>query len=79
MDIELKVKKIFGELFEFEDSEVSLEMTMNDVEEWDSLMHIQLVIALEKEFHIKFSTQQIISMKSVKDTVCFVQENLKQS
>lgn len=74
MDNELRIKKIFGELFEIEEDELDNSLTMDDVEEWDSLMHIQLALALEKEFNIKFTTQQIVDMKSIDEIIRIIAE-----
>lgn len=74
MDNELRIKKIFGELFEIEEDELDNTLTMDDVEEWDSLMHIQLALALEKEFNIKFTTQQIVDMKSIDEIIRIIAE-----
>ena len=69
MNIEKQVKEVFADLFEMDVEEVHNTDTMEDIDDWDSLMHIQLMLALEKEFSIKFSTQQIMEMKSVADII----------
>ena len=69
MNIEKQVKEVFADLFEMDEEEVHNTDTMEDIDDWDSLMHIQLMLVLEKEFNIKFSTQQIMEMKSVANII----------
>jgi acyl carrier protein len=47
---------IFREVFDDESINIRDDMTSKDIEEWDSLRHIDLIYALEKEFDIVFST-----------------------
>lgn len=74
MSNESKIKQIFTELFDIVDVEDS--MTREDIEEWDSLMHIQLVLELEGTFGIKFTTTQIVDMDSVGKIIEIVNEKL---
>jgi acyl carrier protein len=49
----------------FGDDEISLrkEMTADDIDGWDSLAHINLIIAVEKHFKIRFATAEISGLK----------------
>jgi acyl carrier protein len=44
--------------------EIKAETTADEVDGWDSLMHINIIVAAESEFGIKFSTAEIASTKS---------------
>ena len=54
-----------GELSYDEDITVNDQTTANDIEDWDSLEHINLMAAVESEFGIKFSMGQVVTMKNV--------------
>ena len=60
-----KVNVIFKDVLDNGDIKIAYETTAKDVEEWDSLSHIQLVVAIEKSFNIRFSSGEISSFKNV--------------
>jgi acyl carrier protein len=68
-DVLSKVEEIFREELEVDDLQLTDETTADDVEEWDSLSHVQLVVALEKAFGIKFSSREILSWDNVGDLI----------
>lgn len=56
---------VFREVFDDEEIVVTADTTAEDIEDWDSLEHINLMAAVEKEFGVKFSMGQIVTMKNV--------------
>lgn len=64
-----KLNEIFREVFDDDEIEVSEETTSDDIEDWDSLEHINLVAAIEQEFDIKFTMAQVVGMKNVGEMV----------
>ena len=67
--MELKLVEIMAPIFEVEESEISENASPENVEKWDSLAHMNLVIALEQEFDIQFTEDQIVESLSFKALV----------
>ena len=64
-EILAKVQEIFQDVLDNEDIVISFETTSDDVDEWDSLSHIQLIVAIEKAFKVKFTSTEIMSWADV--------------
>ncbi len=60
-----RMNEVFRDVFDDEDIEVTDETTADDIEDWDSLEHINLVNAMEEEFGVKFTMGEIVSLKNV--------------
>jgi acyl carrier protein len=60
-----QVNAIFKDVLENDKLVIKEETTGDDVEEWDSLTHLQLVIAIEKHFKIRFTASEIINFANV--------------
>jgi len=50
--------------------------TVSDVAGWDSLSHVQIIVAIEKHFHIKFTSLEIYNFKNVGDACRVIQKKL---
>lgn len=60
-----KLNEVFQDVFDDDTITVTNATTADDIEEWDSLEHINLIAAVEQEFGIKFNMGQVVSMKNV--------------
>jgi acyl carrier protein len=58
-----RVQEVFREVFDDDGIVLQDSTTAGDLEGWDSLMHINLVIAIEKRFAVRFATAEISRLK----------------
>lgn len=72
--IKVRLNEVFREVFDDEEIEVFDEMTAKDIEEWDSLMHITLVVAIEKEFSCRFNAAEIAKLENVGSIITLLEE-----
>ena len=75
-DILAKLNELFRDLFDDPALTVDPETTADDVEEWDSVSHISMIVAVEQMFGIKIKTAEIESLKNVGDLVRIVADKL---
>ena len=60
-----RLQVIFRDIFDDNALVLRPEMTAADVKNWDSLNHIDLIVAAEREFKIRFSTAEVTTLKNV--------------
>ena len=60
---------LFKEVLENEDIVLTNDTTAHDIDEWDSINHIYLVVEIEKHFAIKFSSSEILEWKNVGEMI----------
>ena len=63
------LNEIFQDVFDDEDLVVDAGTNSDTIEDWDSLEHINLVVAIEKAFGLKFSMDEVTGMKNVGEMV----------
>jgi len=64
-----QVNGIFADVLDNEGLVLNESTTANDVDDWDSLTHIHLVVAIEKHFKIRFTSQEIQSWNNIGELI----------
>ena len=59
------LEKIFRDVFDDEDIVINVDMTANDIDEWDSLAQIRLILQIEKRFSLHFDASEIEKLENV--------------
>lgn len=73
-----EVTKIFRNVFDDEDLAINNNTNAEDIEDWDSLEQITLLVSMEKKFSIKFDISEISKMKNVGDMIATIEEKLEK-
>lgn len=60
-----RLNRVFQEVFDDDEIEITDGTTAADIDEWDSLMHITLVVAIEKEFGIRLNAAEVGKLENV--------------
>ena len=71
-----QVNSVFKDVLDNEEIVVTANTTADDIDEWDSLSHIQLVVAIEKYFKIRFTSSEINNFKNVGEMCLGIQAKL---
>ena len=66
-DVHARLTEIFSDVMDIDNPVLAEGTTANDIEEWDSLSHVRLIVAVERRFKIKFNNAEIENMKCVGD------------
>ena len=72
-----KLNVIFRDVFDDDSIVINDRTTSNDIEEWDSIEHINLIGAVEDEFSMRFKMKEVSGMKNVGEMVDIICERVK--
>jgi acyl carrier protein len=64
-----RVRDIMMDVFELDELPITEATTADDIEQWNSLSHIRLIVAIERAFQIRFTNAEIESLKDVGDLI----------
>ena len=67
-----RLVEIFEDVFDEDTIKITPELSAKDVDGWDSLTHIRLILTIERAFKIKFSTSEIGRLENVGDLVSLI-------
>lgn len=68
--------QVFQEYFDDDTIILREETTADDIEDWDSLEHINLIVSIEKQFGMKFSMGEVTTMKNVGEMVSIILDRI---
>ena len=76
MNTEEILNGIFQQVFDDDSIHISPEMTANDVDGWDSLSHVNLIVAVETTFNIRFNQKELLTFKNVGDLLRCIESKI---
>ena len=72
--MEKKLRKIMSQILSIKEDEITSNSSPDNIPEWDSLKHMNLILAIEQEFNINFEDEEIIQMLSFEIILEFIKE-----
>lgn len=69
-----RLNEVFQNVFDDEEITVDRDTTAADIEDWDSLEHIRLIAAVEREFGVKFTMKEVSAMQNVGEMIDIIAE-----
>ena len=76
-EISQKLEQILRNVFENDSIAIRDNLSASDIEGWDSLNHINLIVALEKEFNIRFTTREVYAAENVGEFIDMLEKKLR--
>jgi acyl carrier protein len=67
-----KLTQTFRDVFDDEELILTPQLSADDVEDWDSLKHVRLVLSVEREFNVRFSSAEVTRLKNVGDLASLI-------
>jgi acyl carrier protein len=68
-----RLNQVFQDVFDDDELKVTPQTSAKDIEGWDSLMHVTLVVNVEKAFKVKFSSSEVASLQNVGDLLNLIE------
>lgn len=77
MTTQEKLNEIFREVFDDDEIIINPHMTANDIDGWDSLSHVNLIVAVECRFGIRFIQKELLTFKNIGDLLNCIESKIK--
>ena len=78
MNLQVSLTNIFREVFDDEGITLTREMTADDVDGWDSLSHVNLIVTIETRYHIKFLQKELLTFRNVGDLMDSIESKVSR-
>lgn len=78
MELKDRVLEIFSFVFNTDVNKLNITDTKEDIESWDSIGHLQLIMNIESEFGIKLNTEDVVSIDNVEKCIEVISKSLKK-
>ena len=69
IEVKNRIQEVFRDVLDNDDILLENDMTAEDIDGYDSLTHIQLVVAIEKEFKTKFSSKEMMTWSTIGEMI----------
>ncbi len=77
MSIKEELTKVFEEVFDEDDLELAPDMTANDIEAWDSMSHVTMLMAVEDHFDVEFEQWEIMNLPNVGALLSLIEKKVQ--
>ena len=74
--MEKRLSKIISDIFDIKQHEITNESSMENIEKWDSLGHLKLIIAIEKEFGVSLGTVEMVELTSFTKIILYLKDSI---
>jgi acyl carrier protein len=74
-----KVQEIFRDVFDDEELIISDKTNSDEIEDWDSLEHISLIVSMEKEFSMKFDIKEVNKLENVGEMIDLIKRKMDKA
>ena len=75
--MEKRLSKIMSDIFDVKQHDITDESSMENIEKWDSLGHLKLIMAIEKEFGFSIDTVDMVEVTSFTKIILYLKDNIK--
>lgn len=72
-DVLHRVTEVFHDVFNDHDLLITPETSAKDISEWDSIMHVSLIIGIEKKFGVRMTSAEVTRLQTVGDLVRLIE------
>lgn len=75
-EIMVRLQGIFKDVFGDDELIINVTTSPNDIDDWDSLEHINLIAAIEADFHVRFNMEEIGKLQNVGDMLVVLKQKI---